>query len=526
LGPGRTRRAAYLIAFSLALVVTLHFALTRHSAKAPPERPGSALAATSSARTFFNSVGVNTHVSDGNTAYGDWPRLLTAIDDLGIKHVRDGVYGNPSSAYLDQYFQSRVEQAVSHGIGFDFIMGAPDWDGGTVDQLVSVLSGPVRNAVEAVEDPNEWDTTNPPNFASRLSAYDQQVYTAMKANSSLNSVPVIGPSLVGQNAPAQLGNQQAWLDYGNIHPYLGGSSPTPENTAWELQQIRAVSGQKPVWATEIGYYNALNASAELRPVPEDVAAVYLLRQYLENFKDGIARTYAYELIDDNSDPGGTDPQQHFGLLRNDYTPKPAYTAVKNLLSLVGQGQPANLTPLPLEVDNAPSDLRELVLQGANHSYTIALWRTASIWDYVNRLPEQVAPSDITLNLPSATAVSSADPVTGGTTSPLTLSNGDVQTQLGADPVLNQVATAASPPAEAQDVSSSVFSRLASHPRSTSWAVVPPTWSPVGGNPWLTLPSAFWATKPVRPVPSKRLKAPVSKRRKSPRVRPRTSRSPP
>src|SRR5690242_14231963 len=105
------------------------------------------------ADAFSNSVGVNTHILNAQSPYGDWSRVLGALAVLGVRHVRDGVYGNPSSTWLDGYFQSRVEQAAAQGIRFDFIMGVPGWDGGTVDQLASVLSGPVRGAVEAVEDP-------------------------------------------------------------------------------------------------------------------------------------------------------------------------------------------------------------------------------------------------------------------------------------------------------------------------------------------------------------------------------------
>jgi hypothetical protein len=57
--------------------------------------------------------------------------------------------------------------------------------------------------------------------------------------------------------------------------------------------------------------------------------VYLLRTFLEHFKGGIARTYAYELLDEKPDRGLRDPEQHFGPLRQDFTPKPAFTALRN-----------------------------------------------------------------------------------------------------------------------------------------------------------------------------------------------------
>jgi len=264
-----------------------------------------------SASAFSNSVGVDTHLTFANTAYGDWPRLVAALNDLGVAHVSDSAYGNPSWGWFNSYFQNAVELAASHGIRFAFEMGKPGYQGGTIGQLVSVLSGPLRNAVEAVEAPNEFDSSGVPDWASQLAAYDRQLYAAVKASPSLRSLPVIGPSLVGDGAPAELGAQQSWLDVGNIHPYTGGLSPSPSYTAAQLQRISVVSAHKPVWATEMGYYNALNApQGTLQPVSEAVSAVYLLREFLEDFKSGIARTYAYELIDDNPDPANSDIQLH------------------------------------------------------------------------------------------------------------------------------------------------------------------------------------------------------------------------
>ncbi len=398
-----------------------------------------------SANAFYNSVGVDTHLTFANTAYGEWPRLVAALDELGVKHLSDAAYGNPDPSWdwFNNYFQQAVELAASHGIRFAFQMGQPGYRGGSIDQLVSVLSGPLRNAVEAIEDPNEFDISGVADWASQLTAYDGQVYAAVKANPSLRSLPVIGPSLVGENAPQQLGDQQSWLDIGNIHPYTGGLAPSPAYTAAQLQRISAVSGQKPVWATELGYYTARNAAlGPLQPVSEAAAAVYLLREFLEDFDSGIARTYAYELIDDSADPSMSNIQDHFGLLRNDYSPKPAYNALKNLLALVGQQTPPTLTRLELSTISGPSDLRQLVLQQANHTYLVVLWRLASVWNTDTRQPISVPAVPVTLNLPSASRATSADPITTSTPTPLTLSGGQLHVNLGANPLVLQVTSTA------------------------------------------------------------------------------------
>jgi hypothetical protein len=401
------------------------------------------------AGAFHDSVGVNTHAFDTNTAYAAWPRLVAALDELGVKHLRDGAVANPAPQWsaINEHFYSAVELAASHGMRFDLGMGEPGFQDGTLQQLMAVVGGPLRNAVDALEEPNEFDHfSGLSDWALPLALYDRALYMAVKADPSLASLPVVGPSLAGDGAPAQLGDQHQWLDIGNIHPYTGGLAPTPAYTASQLKRISTVSGEKPVWATELGYYTALNAPrGTLQPVSEATAAVYLLREFLENFKSGIARTYAYELIDLKPDPSAGDIQQHFGLLRNDYTPKPSFTALKNLLALVGQQSPATLAPLKLGIRSGQRDLRRLVLQQADHTYLVILWRNASIWDTNGRRPTRVSAGPVTLELPQATSAASADPITTGNLSPLNLTAGQANVSLGADPIIIQVKTT---PAEA------------------------------------------------------------------------------
>jgi hypothetical protein len=402
---------------------------------------------------FYNSVGVDTHLTFANTAYGDWPRLVSALQELGVKHLSDGAYGNPapSWSWFNGLFDSRVEWAVSHGMRFAFEMGKPGYQGGSIAQLVSVMSGPLRNSIEAIEDPNEFDSSNVSGsgtalgWAGPLAAYDRQLFAAVKASPSLRSLPVIGPSLVGDSSPARLGDQQSSLNFGDVHPYTGGLAPTPAYIASQLQRISAVSGRKPVWATELGYSNALRAPAGQQPVSEYAGAVYLLRELLENFKAGIQRSYAYELVDDNPDPSDSNIQEHYGLLRSNYTPKPAFIALKNLLSLVGEQTPPKPTPLPLSVTQAPSDLSSLVLQQAPNTYLIVLWRAASVWDTTTRRALNVPPAQITLALPNAVSAASADPLTSNTLTHLTLTAHQLHTTIAADPITIQIKTGTAGP---------------------------------------------------------------------------------
>jgi hypothetical protein len=436
---------ALIIAVSVAVTSGDRHPRGRHHPRTRPSRLGSVAeqrAGVASASGFYNSVGVDTHLTFANTSYGDWPRLVGWLGRLGVRHLSDGAYGNPASSWagFNQLFDSRVELAVAHGMRFAYEMGKPGYQGGSIAQLVSVMSGPLRNSIEAVEDPNEFDNSGLSDWAPALAGYDRRLYAAVKASPQLRSLPVIGPSLVNEGSPSQLGDQQSSLDAGDIHPYTGGLAPMPSYIDSQLQRIRAVSGDKPVWATELGYSTALNAPAGQQPVSEYAGAVYLLRELLENFQAGVQRSYVYELIDDLPDPSDANVQDHYGLLRANDTPKPAFTALQNLLALVGDHAPATLTPTQVKVTQAPHDLQQIVLQQSAHSYLVVLWRLASVWNVNDRTPIAVPDSPLTLQIPNATSAARADPLTTQTLTPMTLDHHQLHTTIGADPITIHITT--------------------------------------------------------------------------------------
>jgi len=395
-----------------------------------------------SAAAFSDSVGVVTHIVYYDTAYGDWPRVVAKLDELGVRHVRDGVYGNPKSEWRDwneRYYRA-VELAAARGIRFAFGIGPPRSRTGNLDQLIGVIGGRLRHAAEAIEAPNEFDKyVGGPGWPSVLASFERDLYRKAKAHASVRSLPLVGPSFATPDAPQRVGDLGAWLDVGNIHPYTGGRSPDPQHLRSELERASLTAGRKPVWATEAGFHNALRARDGQPPVSERAGAVYLLRTFLEHFRSGIDRTYAYELIDEKSDRGAADPEQHFGLLSNDFTPKPAFTALKNLLSLVGRGDRRSpLRPLRIEMAGAQGQVRRLVLQKPDGSYVVALWRLASVWDADRRRPLRVAARSVTVELPDAARVASADPLASPALRPLALHGGRVRVRLAGEPLLLRV----------------------------------------------------------------------------------------
>jgi len=119
-------------------------------------------------------------------------------------------------------------------------------------------------------------------------------------------------------------------DVVSVHPYRGGAPDVPSKLlqfdggrephtmAEETRGVRAVIGDRPLWFTEVGWWSAEGG------VSEQEQADYLARTYAIALSEGVAKVFWYAFIDAGTTPGYD--QDHFGLLRPDLSPKPAYAA--------------------------------------------------------------------------------------------------------------------------------------------------------------------------------------------------------
>jgi len=353
-------------------------------AGAPPSGP-------QLASSFVNSVGVNVHASYFDTAYANSSVWENELVKLGVHNVRD-------MACVGCTQQNQVLMNLAGvGIKTDFIMrwpGSPD----SIGSLVSMLDGPMFPAVASIEGPNEYDTSGNANWVSDLRSYQQSLYQQAKATTKLSTVPVLGPSLVSSQDASALGNLGSWLDQGNMHPYPGGQLPLA-NVPFNEQAETSVEQGKPLTASETGYNNALASTGGNLPVSETAAAAYVPRTFLDHFRDGITRTYLYELADEKPDSGLTNQEQHFGLLRNDLSEKPAFGTLQALLSSVAPTTSTAFAPsgLNYQLAQGPSDLRQLLLQTGPSSYALVLWRDVSVWNTSTGQDLTVVPQPVNLS---------------------------------------------------------------------------------------------------------------------------------
>ena len=366
------------------------------AAQTPPPTASAAVAVTQpvGADSVADSYGVGIHLGFLDTPYRDASAVATSLHDLGVRHVRDDLYlDNPR-----QY--DGIATVARQGIRFDLITGKPTSGADPATYVQTVADRLPKGSVESLEGTNEWDISGRPDWVSEMVTRQQALYTAAKANPATADLPVLAPALAFRWNYAAVGDLSPYSDLANAHMYPGGYQPSNE-VANITSALRVAEPGKPLVVTEAGYHNAVNTMNGHLPVPEDVAGVYMPRLLLEHYLHGDMRTYSYELIDEFDDPGLTDPEAHFGLLRHDLSPKPAYTAMKTLLGLLSDPGPAfSPSSLPVSIQGAPSDTRSLLTQKRDGRYVLLLWRDVSVYDPLLHTPLAVQPADVTVNLGS------------------------------------------------------------------------------------------------------------------------------
>lgn len=370
--------------------------------------------AAAQADSLVESYGVGIHLGFLNTPYTNAPQVATALKTLGVRHVRDDLILSDNSPLQYAAISLVAQQA---GVKFNLIMGRPDRLGTPADYVRAVATLLPAGTVESLEGVNEWDlfgpqgATNP--WVQQMKDWQRDLYTAAKAEPATASLPILSPALAFRANYAKAGDMSQYVDIANAHMYPGGYRPSNE-ISQITAALRTSIPTKPLVVTEAGYHNATSTTGGHKGVPEAVAGVYAPKLLLEHAKRG-ERVYSYELLDEAADPNKTNSEAEFGLLHNDFSPKPAYTATKNLLALVNDPGPA-FTPTPLGVtaDGMPSDARYLLYQKRNGQYVLLLWRDVDIFNPATQQNVTIAPANVTVRLDVPYSMSLYRPSQGAT----------------------------------------------------------------------------------------------------------------
>ncbi len=329
---------------------------------------------------FVDTIGVNVHSSHlfwpVGTAYDNWSAVTTAIGDLGIRYVRDIPNATDRLNSLYDATGAKVDVLVDGR--------APGY---LLDQslLPSVLaSAKALKGIVYMEGANEadqmGDAPSDPNWQTTIHNWTVAMAQQIRADPKLSQYPIIAPSPEWAERLALIGDHTAYVDLGNIHSYPN-AHPETNLLANKLSNAAVISGPKPVVATETGYQSHAGLMTNTNDVSLAAGGKYFPRLLMEYFRQGIQRTFLYELIDNTLDVTHQNPEYNLGLLNNDFTDKPAATSVKNLIHLL-KDPGSSFTPSTLDytLTGGNANLKQVLLQKSDGTFWLALWQNVSVYD--------------------------------------------------------------------------------------------------------------------------------------------------
>jgi hypothetical protein len=351
---------------------------------------------------FADSVGVNVHISSEPYA-SNFDRFHDLLATSGIRHLRDEL--RPSNDLAR--WRALNERS---NILFNILVSPAT---NTVPEMMTYLDALGIQRVTSVEGQNEgdspWFMSLPlakPGWSNVVVDYQRDVHRALRERYTAEQLPLLSPSVIDWK-PADVALLKGAAQYSDavaIHSYVQ-KAQEPETTddyaavSWYLHNMRdAFKAGAPALVTEVGYCNVVKPGSA--GVGEAAAALYFPRLLLNNFRLGILRTFLYEFWD-----GGTDPNEgehHWGLLRNDGTPKPAYTAIRDLLSAL-QGARRTGDGQSLRVATRSLELKHVAFRDAQERPILAVWRAVRCWDVAKAEDIQVPMEPIEIAVDSRIA---------------------------------------------------------------------------------------------------------------------------
>lgn len=370
---------------------------------------------------FVESIGVCTHWTYRNTPYGTgFDKVKDMLAASGIRNVRDSA--DPKALSLWPQYGIRLtplaeprEKNLEQNIAL-FKDNAPG---------IAMIEGP--------NEPNLfWIRFNvkykDEGYPKGLKLWQDDLYKAVRAEPLLANIPVCAPSPIFDGAfdLAPLNS----FDLVATHPYAGGQMPSVA-VEWNNRTMRTTHAlvgvghdlKRPV-ATESGYHTALGGTKVLagsQPgISETASGKYFPRHFAEFWRAGFARTYVYELVDEH--PKADDAESNFGLIRNDLTPKPSYTALSNMIAILSESTwdksatrwiKSDAPARAAQIDIAgPASVHHIALSRADGAIDLLVWNEVSSFDTQKGKDLTNAPVAATIKLPTPLAATVYQPLKG------------------------------------------------------------------------------------------------------------------
>ena len=173
--------------------------------------PASAAPRTAGAGAFHDSVGLVANDTYFDTPYVHWSTALDKARELGVRHLRLGVFSSDDAGW-DARHAADLQDAAAAGFGLELIVSRDCASDGTMPRCLARARSLPAGSVEGLEWPHEYDNRGDGNWVAHLSAWGHELAFRARGDARLAGVPIIGPSLRFVGSPLALGDQSAALD--------------------------------------------------------------------------------------------------------------------------------------------------------------------------------------------------------------------------------------------------------------------------------------------------------------------------
>jgi len=380
------------------------------------------------ANTFLNSMGINTHISQG-VSESSYEALFTYT---GIRNDRDGE--NDASSYVTLHNNTIVSGFP--GVLCDII--AED-DTTAISTANTLASGSALLSMEGPNEPNNqtivYGGQTGGGSGTWVPVADLQaaIYSSVSGSSTLKNYPVFGVSEDGAETnnvglqyltiptPLPTGVLLAagtqFSNYANCHNYVSNAGLV-DNMAWNAanpstsvsydgmygEYTGVTWGQHfaaypttdvtiPKVTTETGWGTSGSGS-----VTQDQQGKVFLNVYLAEYKRGWSYTFIYEMRDNE---GGDSTGE--GIYTSSSTAKLAATYIHNFTTILQDTVSNAPGSLNYTIPSEPATVHDLLLQKSNGTYYLVIWDDRPVGE---------ANDNVTVNLGGTYSVNKYDPTVG------------------------------------------------------------------------------------------------------------------
>ncbi len=308
--------------------------------------------------SFTDSVGANVHLHFSGTPYwDDFPNFYRSIVASGIRHYRNGI-----DAFATPYEFGNAQTLGRAGVKADWMISA-----NCGADCISNIDRAAHYSIDAFEGPNEYDADSLESLPNEMAL----IHNVVKANPRTANVPVFAASPQNVTKAIREGSMAPFVDFGNMHDYYGTRPPETApyggtlfncpnygDLTYNLCVAADTVPGRPAVTTETGYASGF--------LSDTTIGKYITRTLMNHLSAGVMRTYIFEYADA---PGGLQN----GLVHRDLSPKPAYTGIRNLISLFGDGTLTAPGKFDYNLGGDLYNVRHVLFQKADGTYMLALW---------------------------------------------------------------------------------------------------------------------------------------------------------